>query len=101
MNRFASIFVAFGLAAAGSTALAAAPPTPQPAMMTDAQMDDVTAAGVVDVMVLNSLNDWSINLDLKLQANVAANVNAGVSLVGTASAIQAIGSQTQLTGNLQ
>jgi ATP-dependent phosphoenolpyruvate carboxykinase len=98
MNRIACIFVAFGLAGAGSTALAA---KPQPALMTDAQMDDVTAGGVVDVLVLNSLNDWSINLDLKLQANVAANVNAGVSLVGTASATQMIGSQTQLTGNLQ
>ena len=98
MNRFASIFVAFGLAAAGSTALAASPP---PALMSDAEMDSVTAGGVVDVLVLNSLNDWSISLDLKLQANVAANVNAGVALVGTASAIQGIGSQTQITGNLQ
>ena len=96
MNRVACIFVAFGLATAGSTALAA-----EPALMTDAQMDDVTAGGVVDVLVLNSLNDWTINLDLKLQANVAANVNAGVALVGTASATQGIVSQTQITGNLQ
>ena len=100
MNRFACIFVASGLAAAGSTALAAEPAKAQPAMMTDAQMDDVTAAGVLDVLVLNSLNDWNISLDLKLQANVAANVNAGVALVGTASAIQGIVSQTQITGSL-
>jgi hypothetical protein len=98
MNRFAFIFVACGLAAAGSTALAA---QPQPALMTDAEMDNVTAGGVLDVLVVNSLNDWSINLDLKLQANVAANVNAAVALVGTASATQAIVSQTQVTGNLQ
>ena len=69
--------------------------------MIDAQMDNVTAGDVVDVLILNSLNDWSIALDLKLQANVLANVNAGVTLVGTASATQAIVSQTQITGNLQ
>ena len=96
MNRFACIFVVFGLAAAGSTALAA---QPGPALMTDAQMDNVTA-GLVDVFVVNTLNDWSINLELKLQTNVAANVNAGVSLVGMASATQMIGTQTQITGNL-
>ena len=95
MNRFACTFVALALAAGGSTALAASP-TP----MTDAQMDNVTA-GLIDVFVVNTLNDWTINLDLKLQANVAANVNAGVSLVGMASATQMIGTQTQITGNLQ
>jgi hypothetical protein len=98
MNRIARTFVAFGFATAGSTALAA---QPQPALMTDAEMDGVTAGGVVDVVVANALNDWSINLDLKLQANVVANVNAGVTLVGTAQATQGILSQTQITGNLQ
>jgi hypothetical protein len=58
-------------------------------------------AGLVEVYVVDSLNDWSLDLDLKLQANVAANVNAGVTLVGTASATQMIGTQTQITGNLQ
>jgi hypothetical protein len=101
MNRVGCTFVAFSLAAAGSTAFAAEPAKLSPALMTEAQMDDVTGGGVVDVLVLNSLNDWTINLELKLQANVAANVNAGVALVGTASAIQGIGSQTQITGNLQ
>jgi hypothetical protein len=98
MNRIARTFVAFAFATAGSTALAA---QPQPALMTDAEMDGVTAGGVVDVVVANALNDWSINLDLKLQANVVANVNAGVTLVGTAQATQGILSQTQITGNLQ
>ena len=98
MNRVACIFVAFGLAAGGSTALAAEPAKPE--LMTDAQMDNVTAGSVVDVLVTNALNDWSINLDLKLQANVVANVNAGVTLVGTAQATQGIVSQTQITGNL-
>ena len=97
MNRFACIFVAFGLAAAGSTALAA---KPQPALMTDAEMDNVTA-GLVTVLIQDSLNNWDLDIALKLQANVAANVNAAVSLVGAASAEQLIGSQTQITGNLQ
>jgi hypothetical protein len=96
MNRFACIFVAFGLAAAGSSALAA-----QPALMTDAQMDEVTGGGVVDVVIANALNDWSISLELKVQANVAANVNAGVALVGTASAMQGVATQTQVIGNMQ
>jgi Na+-translocating ferredoxin:NAD+ oxidoreductase RnfG subunit len=99
MKRLASIFVALGLAAAGSTALAA-----QPALMTDAQMDNVTAGadgGLVDVVIKNALNDWSISLDIGLQANVAANVNAAVALIGTAQATQGIMTQTQITGNLQ
>jgi hypothetical protein len=97
MNRFASIFVAFGLAAAGSTALAA---KPQPALMTDAEMDNVTA-GLVTVLIQDSLNNWDLDIALKLQANVAANVNAAVALVGSAGAEQLIVSQTQITGNLQ
>jgi hypothetical protein len=102
MNRFARVFVAFGIAAAGSTALAA---QPQPALMTDAQMDNVTAGalgdGLVTVVLQDSLNNWNLDIALKLQANVAANVNAGVALVGSASAQQLIGTQTQITGNLQ
>ena len=98
MNRVACVCVAVGLAAAGSPALAAGS---APAQMTDAQMDGVTGGGVVDVLVANSLNAWNIDVDLKVQANVLANVNAAVALVGTASATQAILSQGQLTGNLQ
>ena len=101
MNRFASIFVAVGLTAAGPTALAAQPAKSPPVLMTETQMDNVTGAGLIDVLVVDSLNNWNINRDLKLQANVAANVNAGVTLVGTASAVQMIGTQTQITGNLQ
>ena len=95
MNRFASIFVAFGLAAAASTALAA-----KPQLMTDAEMDNVTA-GLVTVLIQDSLNNWDLDIALKLQANVAANVNAAVALVGSAGAEQLIVSQTQITGNLQ
>ena len=97
MNRVARILVAFGLAAAASTALAAKPP---PAEMTEAQMDGVTGGGVVDVLVTNALNDWTINLEVGLQANVMANVNAGVALIGSAQAVQGIVSQLQVTGNL-
>jgi hypothetical protein len=42
MNRIARIFVAFGLAAAAATALAAKSP---PAQMSEAQMDGVTGGG--------------------------------------------------------
>jgi hypothetical protein len=102
MNRVACIFVAFGLAAAGPTALAA---QAQPELMTDAQMDNVTAGalgdGLITVVVQDSLNNWDLDIALKLQANVAANVNAGVSLVGAAQASQMIGTQTQITGNLE
>src|ERR687898_971675 len=97
MNRLACIAVAVGLAAAASTALAA---KPEPALMTDAQMDNVTA-GLVTVLIQDSLNNWDLDIALKLQANVAANVNAAVALVGGASAEQLIVSQTQITGNLQ
>ena|ERR671924_732937 len=99
MNRVACIFLAFGLAAAGSTALAA-----EPTMMTDAQLDNVAAGelgdGLVTVIVQDALNNWNLDIAIKLQANVAANVNAGVSLIGAASAQQLIGSQTQIIGNL-
>ena len=101
MRRVAFVCVALGLAAAGSTALAAEPAASGPALMTEAQMDGVTGAGVVDVLVANSLNGWNIDLELKVQANVLANVNAAVALVGTAASSQAILTQAQLTGNLQ
>ena len=60
MNRVACIFVAFGLAAAGSTALAAPPGKSQPVQMTDAQMDDVTAGELI-IVLQDSLNNLTIN----------------------------------------
>ena len=57
MHRFAHMFVALGLAAAGSTALA----KPQPVQMTDAQMDDVTA-GFLTIVIQDSFNNWTIDL---------------------------------------
>jgi hypothetical protein len=105
MNRLARSFVAFGLAAAASAALAAEPARVSPAVMTEAQMDNVTAGalgdGLVTVVVQDSLNNWNLDIALKVQANVLANVNAAVALVGSAQADQLIGTQTQITGNLQ
>ena len=104
MKRSAFVFAVLGSVAAASPALAAPPAKPQPALMTEADMDNVTAGalgdGLVTVIVQDSLNNWNLSLALKVQANVAANVNAGVSLIGSASAEQLIGSQTQMIGNL-
>jgi hypothetical protein len=97
MNRIACFCLALGLASAGPAALAA---QPERAVMSDAEMDNVTA-GLVTVLIQDSLNSWDLDIALKLQANVAANVNAAVSLVGAAQAQQLIGTQTQITGNLQ
>jgi hypothetical protein len=71
MNRFACIFIAFGLAAAGSTALAA---EPQPVMMTEAQMDNVTGGGLIDVMIQDNLNNLSVDINATVNAIVNANV---------------------------
>jgi len=100
MNRIVRTFAAFGLAAAACTAFAA-----EPTLMTDNQMDNVTAGalgdGLVTVVVQDSLNNWNLDLAIKVQANVLANVNAAVALIGSAQAQQLIGTQTQITGNLQ
>jgi hypothetical protein len=101
MNRFARICIAFGVAAAASTAFAAEPAKPQATLMSEAEMDSVTAGNILTVVVTDSLNNWDLDIAIKLQANVAANVNAAVALVGAATAEQGILSQTQITGNLQ
>ena len=81
MNRFACIFVALGLAAAGSTAFAADPPAkPQPTMMTDAQMDNVTGAGLIDIIIMDNLNDLQVNVNATVQAIVNATVYAPVNV---------------------
>jgi len=64
MNRVGCIFVAFALAAAGSTALAAEPAKPRPALMTDAQLDNVSAGaldGLVTVVAPDPINNWSLD----------------------------------------
>jgi len=60
MIRSACIVVALGLAAAGSTALAA-PAKPVPVMMTDAQLDNVTAGDLI-IVFEDSLNNLTINV---------------------------------------
>jgi hypothetical protein len=91
MIRSTCIFVALGLAAAGSTALAA-PAKPGPVMMTDAQMDNV-AAGDLTIVIQNSFNNWSIS-DAVLVVNFIANVNTATATGGDATAGQSVGTQT-------
>ena len=71
MNRVGCTFIAFGLAAAGSTALAA---ESQPMMMSDAQMDNVTGGGLVDVIIQDNLNNLAVNVNATVNAIVNANV---------------------------
>ena len=72
-NRCACIFVALGLAGAGSTALAAEPAS-QPVMMSDAQMDNVTGGGLINVIGENNLNNLQVNVNAVVNAIVNANV---------------------------
>ena len=74
MNRFACIFIALGLAAAGSTALAAPSATSQPVMMTEAQMDNVTGGGLIDVLIQDNFNNLSVDINATVTALVNANV---------------------------
>lgn len=60
MNRFARTFSALALATAASTALAAPPAKLQHAVMTDAEMDNVTA-GTLTIVLQDSFNDWNID----------------------------------------
>ena len=74
MNRIAIFVVAFGLAATGSTALAADPAKPQPAMMTEAQMDNVTGGGLIDAIIIDNLNNLGVDINAAVTAAVNANV---------------------------
>jgi hypothetical protein len=69
MNRIASFVAAFSLAAAASTALAA-----EPTLMTDAQMDNVSGGGLVDIIIANNLNNLSVDINATVTALVNANV---------------------------
>ena len=72
-KRFASVFVALGLAAAASTGFAA---EPEPVMMSEAQMDNVAGGGLVDVIIANNLNNLAVNVNANVNATVNAAVNA-------------------------
>ena len=101
MKRFTTLFVALGLATAGSTALAEQTKeqvskqqsNPQPVQMTEAQLDNVAAGvaiAIFDVVELeNVLNN--ANIAVAVPVNVGANVgvlsgpqlaSAGQRLVG-------------------
>ena len=89
MIRSACIVVALGLAAAGSSAFAA---KPEPVMMTDAQMDNVTA-GDLTVIFQNSFNNWTISSGVFV-VNFIANVNTAIASAGNTAAAQTVGMQT-------
>ena len=91
MIRSTCIFVALGLAVAGSTALAA-PAKSGPVMMTEAQMDNV-AAGSLTIVIQDSFNNWSID-DATFVLNFIANVNTAIANGGDATAGQSVGTQT-------
>jgi hypothetical protein len=99
MKRFASLFAAFGLATAGSTALAAQPdaqiqpqnPAPQPVQMSDAQLDNVAAGQMVQIgegLVTVQVGDVDVDIPVRILNNsvnnnqiqipIAAGVGAGV-----------------------
>jgi hypothetical protein len=69
MNRIACIFVALGLAAAGSTVFAA-----EPTMLTEAQMDTVTGGGLIDAIIMDNLNNLGVDINAAVTAAVNANV---------------------------
>ena len=72
-NRFACIYFALGLAGAGSAALAAEPAS-QPVMMSDAEMDNVAAGGLINVIITDNLNNLQVNVNATVNAIVNANV---------------------------
>jgi hypothetical protein len=87
MKRFATLLVAFGLATAGSTALAEQAKDqvskqkakPQPVKMTDAQLDNVAAGRASLIEVDITRND------------ILRNVNANVQVVAAAAVLGAAG----------
>jgi len=87
MKRFATLFVALGLATAGSTVIAdqakdqlnKQKAKPQPVQMTDAQMDNVTG-GLVNVVVIDAVD---VNRN-DVQVQVSAAAQAAVAILGAA-----------------
>jgi hypothetical protein len=113
MNRFATLFVAFGLASAGSTALAEASkdqasrqtPRPQPVQMSEAQLDSVAGGALVAAgdLIAVQVNDVASHNNVQVAVPVTAAVGAAVGVlsgpqVAAAQAIQrgtTFGRQTQ------
>jgi hypothetical protein len=110
MKRFATLFVALGLATAGSTVVAEEAKDqvskqdakPQPVQMTDAQLDTV-AAGIL--VVLNDVVEiGDVTIPVRIlnnsvndnQINVQVPVGAGVGILGAGGGVAgAFGRQTR------
>ena len=91
MKRFATFFVALGLATAGSTVLAdeaidqvsQQDAKPQPVQMSDAQLDNV-AAGLINVILVD-VADVAVNRNnVAVPVTVYLPVNAAVAVLGEA-----------------
>ena len=109
MKRFATVFFAFGLATAGSAALAEESKeaaslqhaSMQPVQMTDAQLDNVAAGALIvtpglidvvvnDVTVLENVDVRALNNSLNnvtVQVPVQASIGAAVAVLGNARAL--------------
>jgi hypothetical protein len=85
MKRFATVFVALGLATAGSTALADQQPAskPQPVKMTAAQMDNVAAGALVadGNLISVQLQDVASHNNVQVAVPVTAAVGAAVGVL--------------------
>ena len=107
MKRLSTLIVSLGLATAGSTVLAEEAQvqgsqqnaTPQPMLMSDAQLDNV-AAGQINVgegLVTVQVGDVTVDVPVRVlnnsvngntvQVPVAANVGAAVAVLGNAAAV--------------
>ena len=107
MKRFASVFVALGLVAAGSTAFAEQAKDqasqqaakPQPVQMSDAQLDSVAAGqiSITEGLVAVQVGDVTVLQDVRILNNsvnnntvqipVAATVSAAVGVLGNAGSV--------------
>jgi hypothetical protein len=109
MNRFATVFVALGFATAGSTAALADQPKdqiskqdakPQPVQMSDAQLDNVAAGQLIDVVLIDVVDVRNVQVAIPVNANVLANVNAAVLGTAVQTTAQRLGRQTQVINPL-
>jgi hypothetical protein len=104
MKRFATLFVALGLATAGSTVIAeeakdqvsTQDAKPQPVQMSDAQLDNVAAGQLIEVILIDVVDVRNVQVAIPVNANVLANVNAAVLGTATQGVAQRLGRQRQV-----
>ena len=99
MKRFAAFSLVVGLATAGPAALAEQAEDqvvrnqdskPQPVQMTEAQMDNVAAGALIDIVLIDlvdiddTLRNNNVQVAVPVNAAVAANVLGGGALAGAA-----------------